>query len=340
MSVFFDETDSLWKAEEAPGWNRNYREHLLEALNAFGPLFKAAKTKSEFEFIIALLRVRGLADAGWDAWENTVQAVEEMQRLHAKANYEAAAHLSLWLYGHIVEASEPYEMLANMLNIASGDRWHSINFPDRTRQNGSTIALSPSEKIQQLTAKAAAAQLPPAMAPLQGLIDRNLRNAIFHSDYSVYEGKVRIFKPMRDYTREEALDRANLALAYFEAIKYLVKLSCAEYTEPRTIPVHPGFSADPDERAIVIVRQDEGAVGLKDAWTPEQLRQGKITFRIGRIKRYEERMLDADHLRASLPRDRTTMVNKALKLMPSFLRTRLMPLARRSIDSARWPSWL
>lgn len=63
-------------------------------------------------------------------------------------------------------------------------------------------------------AKAAAMELPLTMAPLRGLINRNLRNAIFHSDYSVYEGKVRIFKPTREYTREEALDCINLALAY------------------------------------------------------------------------------------------------------------------------------
>ena len=31
----------------------------------------------------------------------------------------AARHLSLWIYGHIVEAAAPYDLLANLANLAN-----------------------------------------------------------------------------------------------------------------------------------------------------------------------------------------------------------------------------
>src|SRR6266851_9897675 len=67
--------------------------------------------------------------------------------------------------------------------------------------------------------------------------------------------------------------------------------------------VHPEFSRDPDERAVVIVREGHGVVGLKDAWTPEQLKQGKISHRIGHFTAAEMRLLEAEPTRSVLPRE-------------------------------------
>lgn len=330
IGIYFDTADSTYKAGLTPGWNPTYKQRLLDCLNAFDPLFKAAKTRSEFEFLVALFRVRGLSGPGWDAWENTVEVMEHMQALHHKADYEAAAHLWLWLYGHAIEASEPYETLASMLTITGGGRWSIKNLPDRTRKDGSTVPLSPGEKIQKLTDLATRVGLTATMSPLKGLVDRNLRNAIFHSDYSVYDGNVRIYNPTREYPRAAILDQVNHAIAYFEAIKYLIKAARAEYQEPKVIDVHPGFSGDPDERAVVMVRQGDGAVGLKDNWTAEEIRRGKITFRIGRFYGYEQRMLNADPFTAVFPPSRFHRANRILKLLPRFARARLVPLLRKT----------
>ncbi len=330
IGIYFDTADSTWKAGLTRGWNPTYRQRLLGSLNAFGPLFTAAKNRSEFEFLVAIFRVRGLSGPGWDPWENTVEVVDRMQALHHKAEYEAAAHLWLWLYGHVIEASEPYETLASMLTITGGGRWSVKNLPDRARRDGSTVPLSPGEKIQKLTDLATQVRLPATVQPLSGLVDRNLRNAIFHSDYSIYDGNVRIYNPTKEYPRAAILDQVNHAIAYFEAIKYLIKAARAEYLEPKVIDVHPGFSGDPDEKAVVMVRQGEGAVGLKDNWTPEEIRRGKIPFRIGRFYSYEQRMLDANPLTTVFPPSRIHRANHILRILPRFASARLVRWLRKT----------
>ncbi len=91
-----------------------YREALERYLNRFDLAFSAALQRSEFEFICCLLRVRGLQGPGWDPYKTTLRAISALVELHEKHNDgEAARHLGLWVYGHTVEASEPYELLAN-----------------------------------------------------------------------------------------------------------------------------------------------------------------------------------------------------------------------------------
>lgn len=64
-----------------------------------------------------------------------------LYEVHNKTeNYEAARHLQFWIYGHIVEASEPYEMLANLVQVSLGGgfvvnpipiRWWRIDWGGR-----------------------------------------------------------------------------------------------------------------------------------------------------------------------------------------------------------------
>jgi hypothetical protein len=47
--------------------------------------------------------------------------------------------------------------------------------------------------------------------------------------------------------------------------------------------MHPLNAAIPGERAIVMVREGYGAIGLKDAWTLEELKRGHIPLAIWEI---------------------------------------------------------
>jgi hypothetical protein len=215
-----------------------------------------------------------------------------------RGEIEAARHLELWVYGHIVEASEPYELLANLVDVANGGRFKFDRFPPHP--NGRP--KSPGEKIQQLREMAVAAGMPGVASPLQEIWNREFRNAIFHADYSFYGNELRTVRPLKIYTHDEHMAILNRALAYHEALSHLYKIHIASYHEPEVIPVHPEFSQNPEERAVVIVREGYGATGMKDAWTREQIAAGYITFRIGRFTPDEIRILDSDHTLALLPR--------------------------------------
>jgi hypothetical protein len=200
-----------------------------------------------------------------------------------------------------------------------GGRWNINNFPDRIRGNYRK-PQSVSEKIKKLEHLAENINMPEVMFSFKDIFDRELRNAVFHSDYSLFKGEVRIKNPKRTYSNQEITDLFNKAVAHFVIISELIKVFIISYEKPRVIPIHPEFSSDPDERAITIIRKGHGLAGLKDNWTVDELKRGHISFKIGRFNRRERVMMDMDPLLTILPYDRTQRMNRILKLLPNFLR--------------------
>ena len=136
----------IYKGRGNEQWQSDYRDALLKYFNCLDPLFEKAKRECEFEFICSLLRVKGIDDVGWDSWENTVSFFDSLKNIRGKnKGKEISLQLSLFLYAHIIEASEPYELLANLINIVNGGRYNSDNFPDIQR-NGRPFTQSPFKK--------------------------------------------------------------------------------------------------------------------------------------------------------------------------------------------------
>jgi hypothetical protein len=65
--------------------------------------------------------------------------------------------------------------------------------------------------------------------------------------------------------------------------------------------MHPLNAGPPNERAVVMVREGHGAIGLKHAWTLEELKRGHINRRFGRFSMEETKLIGADSMRASFP---------------------------------------
>jgi hypothetical protein len=132
-------TEGVWRIEgdehdreRIENWNPVFREALPRYLTALDSAFNRAQKRSQFQFLLSLFRIRGLEDAGWDPYQTTLRAIPAMHRVHdyiiEKGENEAAQHLGLWVYGHIVEASEPYELLANLIDVAKAGGLNSIDF--------------------------------------------------------------------------------------------------------------------------------------------------------------------------------------------------------------------
>jgi hypothetical protein len=286
-----------WEIIREEGDHETYNTWLGRFFNALDPIFSRAKEASEFEFILCLLRIRGMEDGGWDPYETTLRAIPKISDVWRAADAELSKHIGLWIYGHIMEASEPYERLANFIRVASGLRGQVVTaFPPKGNR-----PPSPGEKIAELHNKAAAAGFIDAMVPLREVWDRVLRNASFHADYSVARSGLRTLNPVREYSWVEYDNLVNGAVAYNDVFSRLYKLYVGGYDRPIEIPVHPDFSPDPDERAIVMVREAYGVIGIKDAWTREQLQRGKIPYHLVRFFPDEAKMLEEDPMRASFP---------------------------------------
>lgn len=139
------------------GFKAIYCNSVLEYVNAFEPVFRRALDASEFEFVSLLIRMRGLEDPGWDPYESTKATLRYVREAVASTmSFAAERTLQLWIYGHVVEASEPYEILMNLTRIIHGERFHGYCFPSRANRG----PQSPGEKIRQIEQAAATAGFP------------------------------------------------------------------------------------------------------------------------------------------------------------------------------------
>lgn len=300
------DSDGTWKItiadHERSRANKShpaYMEALPRYLTIFDALFSRAREKSEFMFLWSLFGIRGSQDAGWDPYETTVRAIPALLKVHdGIQEFEAARHLQLWIYGHIMEASEPYELLANLIDVSNGGQFLTQRFPPNTRGN----YLPPGKKIARIREMAKAIGMSGITTPLRECWNRFFRNAIFHADYVLDGGDVRTIRPTHIYSQQEVSTLVNRTLAYHEALKVLKSYHISSYTEPKTILTHPSFSHGEVEPAIVIVREDYGATGIKDAWSLDEIAAGKVPFRVGSFTLEEINFLNNNPLLALLPR--------------------------------------
>lgn len=326
------DANGVWTAHNVPkGTNPTYAQALVDFFNTLDPLFSKAQEISDFEFIFTLLNIQGMQDAGWDPFETLQDIFKTFDKLRTKVKYnDEQLYLFLVLYGLILEASYPYDLLYNLLRVISGDRYSPFCFPDvRLGQTGKTRPMFASEKISKIREFGVKLNLGSNIQPLEDIFDKDLRNAIFHSDYCLYNDELRIPKPTKVYKISEVMKIINKALAYYESVVKLVKIYRASYEKSAIIKVHPNFSGDPDEKAVVMVRKGTGAIGIKDNWSREQIKAGKIPFNLSRLLPYEQKMLKENPFLTELPPNKVEKINKILVLFPIFIRRHLLKLSNR-----------
>lgn len=265
-----------------------YNEAAVRYANIFDRVFARALRTSEFELVNVLIRVRAMEDPGWDPWETTKKTVKAARDTVSLAStFEAERTLQLWLYGHIVEASEPYEILMNLARVIVGERYNFLCFPPKKRGR----LPGPGEKIDKIKTIAHVAGVPQLVVPLKETWDRVLRNAVFHSEYSLHGYEVRIRRPLRVLSQEEFMTKLNRALALHDSLSVIETLYRRSFDRPRLVSVHPQFEKWPGEQAWVMVREGYGAIGLRDALSPEEISAGRIPWSIGKFFEHEARQL-------------------------------------------------
>lgn len=323
--------NGVWTSTEPlPNNSPGYWEGLLDALNDMDPLFFKAQETSDFEFICTLLRFKGMQDAGWDTLETIEYLFDSYTKIREKIKYEgdAKAHFSLFFYGLTVEASEPYEVLANLLNIIEGKRFITHNFPDIPNQRGKLTPQPPIDKINQLKSRAKKLKL--HLSFFDKFYDNKLRNAVFHSDFAIHNNEFRIISSGKIYHKKNILQIVNKAQAYIETFFRLYYDYIKSYNEPKVIKVAPNFAHFNDEEAIVIVRKDHGVIGLKDNLTSEQVKNGRIPWNLIRYLPYEKKLIE-DGV-SLLPKNRIEQINSFLNHLPGWLRV----ILARKLKNISW----
>jgi hypothetical protein len=143
---------------------------------------------------------------------------------------------------------------------------------------------SPGEKITAIAGWADAARNQAVAYLLPQIWDRELRNAIFHSDYSIHGAEVRLPDLGQARSSEELAALSGKAAAYHDGVLGVRRYHLESYTEPKRVRAGSISRANPDEELWIIVRDGQGAIGLKDALTAEERAAGGgITCRYAKL---------------------------------------------------------
>jgi hypothetical protein len=198
-------------------------------LKVLDALFNRAKETDEFEYVCALLRIRGAEDSGWDPLEESRRAINDYSSLiEAPLRSDTKLRLALLVYCHIIESDAIYEVIENMLNITNGDRCNisplAHLYIKRQKAGVFQSSIPPSaKKVVDHLKEHAANRGEVQLANLLGdMVDEKVRNAFFHSDYIIYKDEFRIrhggFPDARKVSELENI--INRALLFFQSFLY------------------------------------------------------------------------------------------------------------------------
>lgn len=297
MELYRDDEVGFWKLEATDEeWKLkpDYIRALPLYLNGLDSIFARAQLQDEAQLILSLLGIKGLQTAGWDPYETTIDAIQAATRLHNETDDRVAAwHLALWVYGHIVEAAAPYDLLANLISVAKGGEAGMFPFASESGR-----LLSPGRKLELIGLGAEEIGNQAARPLLAAIWHRQLRNGVFHADYTIHGSEIRLVGDGAVLPVDEFAALSGRAHGYHDAMINLRRYYRSLYTEPKIVPAGP---IAPGQNLTIIVREGYGAVGIRDAFTPAERAAGGIPFRYARLFPDEMALIDADPELALLP---------------------------------------
>jgi hypothetical protein len=242
----------------------NFDESILKEL------FENAKKKDEFEFCCSLLRITGLKGPGWDSLEESSRLISEVLNLVKSIKSDMfRIRMYLLLYCHIIEMDDLYSIVANLLWILLGERYHVDPFlyrlyPDGQAANNNQKKL---ERIKELSSK--------ANNPLVGelfdfLLVKQVRNAFFHSDYTLYKDEFRIINGegvevngviTRAIPFDWLFPRIEAAINVILQLISLLMEYRRSYKEGKVVKGRMGSNSEYVD--IVLVVDKEGLIGMR-----------------------------------------------------------------------------
>lgn len=161
-------------------------------------LFEAASSKATLELVYTLVRVDGMSDANWDPFVESMEAFQDYNDLlkttDPKQNHKRFIRTKLLYYSHLVEASAPHDLIANLLRCAIGSHYHlrpfgKLSIPKKENPLRS-VPPGVGKKLAEIKAIEAQSKVK-IFDVLDRVINENIRNSFFHSDYCLTDTEYR-----------------------------------------------------------------------------------------------------------------------------------------------------
>ena len=220
------------------------QKHYAAVLNDLFDPTPHMNTIRIFEFVCTLVRAGGLELGGFDPWYESKAIIDDMRNLSQLSlpaetfpdPLKTRIRLALVAYCTLTEMDLPYVIIANLLRLRCGEKYHLEPFLDLAQKRppkkgqafGKVIPPTPSQKIKRISELAKKASMEPVGTGLAENYDFVLRNAVYHSDYVLHDDSLiirrgsRLSKKEGHYTPridlEEMDEVITSAFAYFSAL--------------------------------------------------------------------------------------------------------------------------
>ncbi|MBI2409518.1 hypothetical protein HYV30_00560 [Candidatus Kaiserbacteria bacterium] len=227
---------ATWPTKKIRKWLRARDTTLLskytdEYLEYFNHLFSRAGDTNGFTYLYTILRVEGITDGHWDAFveaEDTAMDFSKMMRKMGKGQEKRALRMALFLYCHSTEMSAPYEVITNLLRCCMDQPYKMYPFDHLVTVERKTEGLFPRrhlpyprQKISYIKELAAASGEERIGEIIDGFFNNEVRNAFYHSDYTISDEEFRIIEGAdigaRSISLEKLSDMLSRCFAFYSA---------------------------------------------------------------------------------------------------------------------------
>lgn len=165
----------------------------INVISELKRLFDVAKRVDEFEFINILIGYNGMGDQRFlsHLYESERLIKEIKNLIDSTSDKHTKTRLGLLLYGHIFEMDELYNVLGNLLRVATAQSLQYIpDLYNRFDQDD----ITPTEKHKRLLEHGVQCRFDDFIMELQALYYNRIRNAFAHSSYSLIDDNFIIIK--------------------------------------------------------------------------------------------------------------------------------------------------
>lgn len=167
-------------------------------------LFSRAANTDGFNYLSTLLRVEGITSGHWDAFVEAEEALKDFSKLlrstKKKGREKRALRLGLFIYCHATEMSAPYEILANLLRCCQNKSYmmypftHLVGVDKKGGLFTKRHLPYPTNKIGHIKELATTCGEIKLNEILDSFFRNDIRNAFYHSDYTISKDEFRIIE--------------------------------------------------------------------------------------------------------------------------------------------------
>jgi tetratricopeptide (TPR) repeat protein len=232
-------------------------------------LFDVAKRVDEFEFINILIGYNGMGDQRFlSHLYESERSIQDIKKLMDKASDKhTKTRLGLLLYGHVFEMDELYNVLGNLLRVATAV---GLNYKPNLYNRIDQDDITPTDKLKHLYDHATQCRFGNFIKEIQSIYYNRIRNAFAHSSYSLVDDKFIVIKG-----KEIVIDgelKWSISIEYFllplieESLNFiseffsLLKSHKMAYKENKIIQ---GKLSNIKEPIIIIGNPEEGLIGFE-----------------------------------------------------------------------------